>query len=380
MARHQLKNFSDLSFIQGIDKPRFMVPLLLPYAEYFKAQGLDVAKLKNSDEQDRKLLQAFTRANEMPPHLLHLLYLLGDLADEVGHDRILTEAEQQKTDLMGIIKQDLSLGEFAIAVHQVHPRVLTACHDKMHARKIKNFEEYQTAGDRQLTLDAVVEKVPILETEMAPWFEAKDRSPACKIYAYQERNDIKLHVTHGRPFRIDASLDKKLERSRIGWRPQKHDSIIYDTRYGVLKINAQTGPERDLYRKTFGQVLFGDPGHFPESEIYVLERLRVGKAGIVPVTSIESVRLTEVCIMIDDDQNFTQVSRAYNLIEAAAKHGQPNLQQGTLVRAAMMLKYSSGGRARKLEVRQPRVAVFDRDRDGDVVEAFLKANGFLKVS
>jgi hypothetical protein len=30
MPQHQLKNFSDLAFIQKVDKPRFMAQLLLP--------------------------------------------------------------------------------------------------------------------------------------------------------------------------------------------------------------------------------------------------------------------------------------------------------------------------------------------------------------
>jgi hypothetical protein len=295
------------------------------------------------------------------------------------HDSILTEAERLGIDLKGIVGQDLSAGEFAIAVHEAHPRVLTVCHDKIQYRKVKNYEEYQTSGERRLTYKAAKAKVAAMEKEMAPWFESKDRSRACEIYIYEEKHDLKFQITHGRPFRTDPCFDKKLERSRIGYRPQKHDSVVYNTRYGVLKVSAQTAAEKDLYRKTFGKILFGDPDHFPEGEIYTLKPLHIGKAALAPVVGIDSVRLTEVWIVLDDDQSFTQVSRAYNLIEAAAKHGQPNLQEGRLVRAAMMVKYKSGGRPRKLELRPPHVAIFDRDRDGEVAEAFLRENGFLKV-
>ena len=380
MPQHQLKNFSDLAFIQKVDKPRFMAQLLLPYADYFNTHGLDVTKLKNGDGHDRKLLEVFTKADEdMPPKLLESLYVLDDLADESGHDRILTEAERLGLDLNGIVGQDLSPGEFAIAVHHAHPRVLTVCHDKTLYRKVKNFEEYQTPGERRLTLKTAKAKVPAMEKEMAPWFEAKNRSRACEIYVYEEKHDLKFQITHGRPYRTDPSFDKKLERSRVAYRPQKHDTVVYDTRYGVLKVSAQTAAEKDLYRKTFGKILFADPAHFPDGELYTLQPLRAGKAALAPVTGIDSVRLTEVWVTLDDDQSFTQVSRAYSLIEAVAKHGQPNLQQGKLVRAAMMVKYRSGGRPRKLELRPPHVAIFDRDRDGDVAETFLKTNGFLKV-
>ena len=55
MPRLRFKNFSDLGFIQGIDKPRHLAPLLAPHSEYFGRQGIDVTKLKNDDASDRRV-------------------------------------------------------------------------------------------------------------------------------------------------------------------------------------------------------------------------------------------------------------------------------------------------------------------------------------
>lgn len=380
MPRHRLRNFSDLGFIQKVDKPRYMVQLLLPYADYFNSRGLDVAKLKNKDSDDRKLLEVFTKADEdMPPKLLETLYVLDDLADENGHDRILVESERLDLDLEGIIGHSLSPGEFAIAVHHEHPDVLTICHDKTQHRKVKNYVEYQARGELELTLKKAKAKVTIMEKEMAPWFESKDRSRACEIYVYEEKHDIRFQITHGRPFRTDPSYDKRLKRSRVAYRPQKHDSVVYDKRYGVLKLCAQTATEKELYRMTFGNVLFGDTDYFPEGDIYTLEPLREGKAGIRLMPGIESVRLAEVFVTIDDDQHFMQFSRGYDLFESIENRGRPNLQEGNIVRAKFMIRYSSGGRERKLELRTPNVAEYDRDRDDVTTEAFMRASGMLKV-
>ena len=54
MPRHRLKNFSDLSFLQKIDKPRFMAPLLRPHKDYFSRQALELARLVNSDACDKQ--------------------------------------------------------------------------------------------------------------------------------------------------------------------------------------------------------------------------------------------------------------------------------------------------------------------------------------
>lgn len=212
---------------------------------------------------------------------------------------------------------------------------------------------------------------------MAPWFESKNRSRACEIFIREEDDEIKFLITHGRPYRTDASLDEKLRRSRVAYRPQQHDSIIYDTRTGVLKISGQTFAERELYRKTFGKVLFGDPERFPAGDLYSLEPLRK-KKHLLTGAGVVRARFTEVWVQFRDSHRFLQITRAQDLFAAMEVHGTPNLAQGALVRAAFLVKYESGGRERRLELRPPNVAIYDRDRDAEAVESFLRANKFLR--
>ncbi len=380
MSQLRFKNFSDLSFIQRVDKPRFLVPLLEPHKAYFQRQGLDVTTLRNGDGHDRQLLEVFTKPDEeMPSELLQSLYVLDDLADEAGHDRILAEAERQGVQLDGILGEDLSPGELAIAVHIKDARVVRSAHDRTIFRKIKNYEEYQGKGSKRLTLKAAKAKCAAVEADLAPWFESKNRSRACEIYVYEERDDIKFEITHGRPYRTDGSIDKKLRRSRVAYRPQKHDSVIYDTRTGVLKLNAQTQGEKDLYRKAVGKILFDDADYFPAGDIYTLAPLCKAKPTIALVAGVDSARLTEIWIQVDDEQGFVQTSRAYSLIAAAEKYGSPNFAQGKIVRASFLIKYRSGGRPRKLELRPTNVAIYDRARDGEPAEEFMRVNEFLKL-
>ena len=379
MPRLQFKNFSDQAFIQSIDKPKFLGPLLAKYREYFERQGVDVTDLSNDEECERRLLEVFTQPDEdMPKELLYALYMLDDLADEAGHDRLLDEAVRQGIDLTGF-GDDLNPGEFAIAVYLRHPDLVRVCHEKTIYRKIKNYQEYQSKGNRRIDLATAKAKRTALEAELAPWFESKNRSRACEIYVYEEGDEVKFQITHGRPYRTDGSYDKRLRRSRVAYRPQKHDSVIYDRRTRILKINTQTQGEKELYRKTFGKVFFDDPEYFPEGDIYTLAPLQNGKAALDPVDGVESVRLTEVWISVDNDQGFVQISKGRDLVESIEKHGRPNLAEGNIVRASMLIKYSSGGRARKLELRPPNVAIYDRERDGPAAEAFMVANGFMKV-
>jgi len=378
MPRHRLKNFSDLAFIQSIDKPRHLAPLVAAHKDFFERQKIDVTRLTNDDSCDRKLLAAFTQpAEDIPPELLEVLYVLDDLADEDGHDRLIHEAERQGIDLNGS-GHESNPADFALSLHRTHPELVRICHEKTLHQKIKNYEEYQSRDNRRLNLKTAKAQRAALEAEMAPWFESKNRSRACEVYVYEEKEELKFQITHGRPYRTEGSINKTLQRTRVAYRPQQHDSVVYDTRTGILKINAPTSTEKNLYREAFGKILFGDLNFFPSGQLYTLAPLRKGKVAIATVDGVESVRLSEVWIQLDDSQRFLQISKAHDLIQALTQHGKPNLEEGQLVRASFMLKYSSGGRARKLELRPPNVAIYDRDRDGEAAEEFLMVNGFLK--
>lgn len=379
MARLRFKRFSDLAFLQSIDKPRHLAPLLAPFTEYFQRQGVDLAQLANNDATDRKLLEVFTRPDEeMPGELLDRLYVLDDLADDAGHDRILNELVQCGESIDGL-DGNMTCGEYAITVYRAKPGVIQACHEKTAHRKIKNYAEFQSASSRRLTLDAARRGKTALEQALAAWFDGRNRGLVCEIYPYQEGSEIRFIVTHGQTYRSEGSIDKNLRKSRVAYRPQKHDSILYDTQTGILKLNAQSLPEKEEYRKQFGRVYFNDPEHFPAGDIYTLTPMQAAHFELSLPHGIASAQLCEVWIQIDDDQHATQITKGYDLLRSAHVRTFPNLAVGEIVRAAFRVKYRSGGRARRLDVRPPNIAIYDHDRDGDAAEAFLRANRLLKV-
>lgn len=380
MARLRFKNFSNLTFIQSIDKPRHLRPLLEPFAEYFSGRGIDVTALKNNDKSDRQLLSVFTQPDEeMPANLLESLYVLDDLADEPGHDRILTEAQRLSINLDGI-GDDLNPAEFAIAVYRHKPDLIHHCHEKTMQRTAKNYYEFQSSHDKKLSLGTAGKKRPQVEKELGAWFKKLNRTEACEIHVYEEDGEIKFQVTHGRIYVTHGTIDKTLKRSRVAYRPQKHDSVIYNNKTFVLKVSAQTPAERDKYRCTFGKILFGDAEHFPGGNMYTLDPLKRPDFDIRITPGVEAARLVEVCIEVDDADHFVQISKGVDILARAKRLGNPNLAEGEIVRGALLVKYSSGGRARRLEVRPPNVAIYDRDRDAVPAERLMRKNGLLRLS
>lgn len=379
MARLRFKWFSDLAFLQSIDKPHYLAPLLAPFTDYFKRQGLDLSQLSNDDATDRKLLEVFTKPDEdMPGELLERLYVLDDLADDSGHDRILNEL-LLCGESMGGLDENMTCGEYAIAVYRAKPSLIQACYEKTAHRKVKNYTEFQSASNARLTLAAARHGKAALEQALAAWFDGRNRGMVCEIYPYQEGSEIRFIVTHGQTYRSEGSIDKNLRKSRVAYRPQKHDSIIYDAQTGILKLNAQSLPEKEEYRKQFGRVYFNDPEHFPAGDIYTLKPMQAAHFELSLPHGITSAQLGEVWIQIDDDQHVTQITKGYDLLRSARARAFPNLAAGNIVRAAFRVKYRSGGKARRLDVRPPNVAIYDRDRDGAAAEAFLRANRLIKI-
>jgi hypothetical protein len=378
MRARRFRNFSDLSFLQQVDKPRFLSPLLRPYAEYLRSRGLDVAKLKNCDEHDRQLLTIFGSADDgMPEALLEVLHRLDDLSDEAGHDRILAEVERHEIPLRWILGQELSPGEFAIAMHCRYPQLVRDVHGRTTYPRVAFYEEYQARTDHPITLSDATAKLSDLERLLGSWFGARNRTEACKIDVHPEHEALRFEITHGRPYRMIGTISTRLERSRIGYRPQQHDSVIFDTRDCLLQVSASTETERDLYRQAFGMAFFEDDDHFPVGDVYNLEPLRIRRLTLATVAGLESVRLTALRTRSDDAFGMVQSSQGHDLLAPGGPCDEARRARGTIIGASFLLTYESGGPPRKLEIRPPNVALYDRARDGAVTEAFMLANQFL---
>jgi len=378
MERFGFRNFGVLSFLQQIDKPRFLIPLLRPYSAYFRRRGLYVEHLRNSDECDRQLLAVFGEMDSsMPGALLGALTLLDDLADEAGHDRILAEVERNEIPLRGILGEDLSPGEFAIAVFVRYPQVVRDAHAHTTQAKLRLYEEYQAVRDQPIALAEAQAKLTALEELLGYWFESKNRTPACKIIVAEQGADLWFEIVHGRPYRMIGTINAQLEHARVGYRPQQHDSVIFERHGCVLKVSAQTLGERELYRQAFGMAFFENENHFPLGDLYNLEPLRRGGATLVMVAGIEAARLTELRMRLDDEQGKVQVSQGRDLLVPGGPFETAPFARGKIVGASFLITYESGGPPRRLEIRPPNVALYDRARDREATNAFLHANELL---
>jgi hypothetical protein len=144
-------------------------------------------------------------------------------------------------------------------------------------------------------------------------------------------------------------------------------------------VNAQTPAEKDEYRKRFGQVFFDNAEHFPPGDIYTLAPMKASDFRVRVPNGIDWACLCEIWVAFEDDQNILQITKGFDLLKSAKEKTRLNLEEGGIIRAAFKVKYASGGKARKLEVRPPNIAIYDHDRDEIAAEVFLNVNKFMKT-
>lgn len=371
------RNFGALGFLHQIDKPRLLVPVLRPFAAYFRERGLRIEELENSDAHDQLLLSIFTAGGaSMPRELVELLSLLDDLADEAGHDRILAEVERNEIPLRGILGEDLSPGEFALAVYARYPSLVRDAHQQL-PQVTSLYEEFPALRDTPITLAAANARLAPLQGLLGHWFQSKNRSDACFIAVSASDEDVSFSITHGRPYRMISAIDRGRSQRMIGFRPQQRDTIIYSRIGNTLQVNAHTASEREVYRRAFGTAFFANEDHFERTELYNLRSLQRAGAALTLVPGLEAGKLVEVRQRLDDEQGSVQVTFGHDLLAPSSPLSGRSLARGRLISACFTLS-AVGGASHRLELRPPNFAICERGLDPATTRAFLVANELLK--
>lgn len=380
MAALRFKRFTSPRFFQSIHKPLFLRPFLEPHAEYFTEHGLDLATLTDTPECESSLLDIFSSIGDLaPPQLLAALYLVDDLADAPGMDQLVEECERRNISLAPL-GDELTPGDLALYLYVKHQKAFRACYDRSQVDRISRFHEYQSRKRRHLNAKAARSACAAIEVALAPWMAHRHRGQYCGVRSFQEDREIKFLIVHGGPYETRGSIDdKRAQPSRVAYRPQRHDVLIYDNESGILKVNARVPVERDKYVEVFGDALFGDPGHFPVADLYRLDHLQNSNFSIAKTGDLANVALAELILRRDDDLNSTFVVRSADVLKLICRGQCPDIESGTLIFAKFRYQTHNDKRWRTVHVKPQNVADYDHERFAGVVERFLLANGILKT-
>jgi hypothetical protein len=89
------------------------------------------------------------------------------------------------------------------------------------------------------------------------------------------------------------------------------------------------------------------------------------------------IKLVEYQCFLGGRFKESEVRKASDLF-AALEHGRRDLPKwGQLKRAVFSVLLNDASKPRRVTIRPPNIAIYDRDTDSDVVEAWLRRQGFI---
>jgi hypothetical protein len=378
MPNLSLRRFSDPDTLSRV-KHECLIAWLQPARPYLAGRGVTLPAVANDGPLDLDALAGIFMDPEpdMPAYLVDSLYLIHEMADQIGMDAILDVAE-----VRGL---DLDIGDKPAAVDVA---VQTWLKDKDLLERIHH--QHQLTRPRSfLYFDTEVSPVPpftppdqpqlaALQARLDDWYAKKKRGRGCRVFAYPKDGECWFLVRHGLPCKREGVMDGP-EGSSIFYRPQKHDVLVYNEAAGEIRVNCCGKRELEEFRKAFGVHLFGNEGFFPGTTKYTLAPLVGGPACLAcgDIPGIECVTLREV-EFFQPGQPWQRITRKSEDIFALVEQGFVNWPAvDRIKRAVFEVKFSDSKKPRRLAIIPSNRAQYGRDDDSALLEQWLNARGFI---
>ncbi|MEI6075236.1 MAG: hypothetical protein WCS94_06665 [Verrucomicrobiota bacterium] len=352
------------------------------------AHGL---KLPAADAPDDDYFAALSRItlapDALPDNLIEALFKIEEMANDEGHDRLLTAAQLAKVDLK--LGEETSFGDVAVQVYLANPDLLAEKHNEQRLIRLAKFEYYggpsglapsrtgqylQTAteensGNRHLIRPAATfspfeaEKgiatatVDLLTADLDAWFAKNNRGEqTAHVEVYPIDGEFWFLIRHGDAFARTTKLMRKTSEV-LHFRPAKDDVVVYSPKRDEIRIHASTKGERELYRTTFGLRLFGDDNYFCNRKTLTLEPLRllgIDALDVSGIAGLAKIVLRELEIAYDNKHHESVIRRADDLFAAAADAPFERAAipaGGRLVRATFDFYFTGCKTPRKVQVK-----------------------------
>ena len=379
MATYNLRRFSNPDALKAIGR-KHLSALLGPYRDFLSARGVELPAPPETGHLDYEgLVRVFMGPDsDTPDALADALYFVHEMASAEGMDELLREAERQSLRIDG--SPDPAPADVAVQVWLQDRDLLERKHAEQFLIRPRSFEYFQ-AGKSPVPdfKNPSPERLAALETDLDEWFESKKRGRGARVFVYPKKDGIWFLVRHGEPYKREGSL-KDGQPSSVFYRPEKHDVLVYDRALGEIRINARSKGEKDLYRRRFGQHLFGDEDFFPGEGKYTLEPLRTDGAASLVCTDIEgmeAVKLKEIRFFWGGSEGEVEIRRANDVFSALEARQRSIPARARIIGASFQVKFSGSKAPRAVNIRPSNIAQYTRDSDSVVVEDWLMKRGFI---
>lgn len=380
MATHHLPKFTNPDWLKSVDGER-LKKLFAPYEVYLGSRGFSFPHPPTDGVDYEALASIVVHPDEnVPREMIEALYYLHEMSGAEQMDELLTAARAQGLEIDA--NAEVTPADVAVQVWLLHPDLLRERHAEAYAVRQKSYTYFagREGGPRSFRQPAP-DTLARLEADLDLWFGDNNRGRGCRVFVFDQGTKILIAVRHGLPYRREGS--RRDGKSTIEfYRPEIHDVLIYDPEFDEIgvHVHSRTVSERKLYLATIGEHLFGDARYFPVTDRFTLAPLLergVAALACEDVPALESIKLVEFQRFWGGAYKEIEVRKATDIFAIFGADGRASLAGGALKRAVFAVKMKRERKARKVTIRPPNIAVYDRDSDSEPVEVWLRRQGFI---
>ena len=338
------------------------------------------------DEFFQGVAQALMSPEGLPDEVGDALYMVDELSNDEGHERLHAVIQEAGLKLDG---NGHTQAELALEVFLADPKILSEAHSEQKLVRLTSFDYYGSKEpvDRTATFKPpAAEVLAAMAKALDEWFAEHNRGKqTARVDVHAIDGEYYFIIRHGDTFIRTAKVEQQ-KTEMLHYRPEKDDVVVYSPELDEIRVHASTKGERELYRKQFGQRLFGDEEYFSQRKAYSLEPLRADGADALDVEGaggiLEQAILREYEVAFDNGLDEVLIRRATDIFAAAERSPVKRSAvplSGRLVRAEFELRFAGHKKARKVQIRTPNTLKLGRHCDARVVQRWLARRGFRTV-
>ena len=362
---------------------KHLLSFLSKWKPYLATRGISLPEEAGEDfPYDQVALVLLNPDDNAPSDMVDALYYV--------HETATKETAEELIELAGKAGLTIEAGEepsdadVAVQIWLQRPDLLQRQHAEVVAFNRSRFMYFAGAsGKKRPAIEPTPLQITAMQDRMDAWFKERRRGKGTRIFTFVRGAKTWFLVRHGEPMRREGRHQEDGGSDIAYYRPQKHDVVIYDGDTDELAVNAGTKGERELYLVTLGAVLFGQEEYFDRSQRFTLEPLlSKGPKALEndTISEIEKVRLTEIERFWGGKAKEKEVRKASDLFFSWEDSWKKRITGGSIDRATFKVKFAGDGKERTVTILPPSLARYDRDGDSDLIDRWLKAQGFCTVN
>ncbi|MBF0626571.1 MAG: hypothetical protein HQL82_17425, partial [Magnetococcales bacterium] len=226
MATFNPRRFAQPDTLKAIEPGR-LIMFLTPHREFLEGRGMMFSTNGGGVDCERLASIMMSLGEDAPRDLLESLYIIHEMANQDGMDRLLEAARENGLSLD--FAPDSSPADIAIQVFLKDRELIERQHAKVFINRARSFLYFQGhpewKGHFSLPDEATLRG---LETDMDDWFDEKKRGRGCRVFLFDHGRRVNLVVRHGMPFRREGSVQGDGQSAAVYFRPESHDVLVYD--------------------------------------------------------------------------------------------------------------------------------------------------------